>query len=309
MIPAESRRHSGSTLLLWQVGRAVLALGRGDLDARRGGAVGDGSRRGRDDRAAVRRSVRRDAARSSRAATATSTARARLIDDTIDRIEYCSDDMARITARLGSRRARGGRRRPAGARPPGRRGGAPRPRARGRADRAHPAGGRVRRAGRGGGAGHGRGGVRPRHGRAARRARLWTRAAAAWDGLGRPYPVAYARWREAEALMARRDRDGAAAAASDALARARKLGSTWLVEEIESLAARARLQLGDGTPAPAARRVERRRGDDDPFGLTPRERERARPRGRRRHQPRDRRARCTWRRRPPACTCRASSRS
>jgi DNA-binding NarL/FixJ family response regulator len=100
---------------------------------------------------------------------------------------------------------------------------------------------------------------------------LWTRAAAAWDGLGRPYPLSYARWREAEALMARRDREAAATAASDALERARELGSTWLVEEIESLAARARLQLGDGTPTPA---VAASNGDegDDPFGLTPRER-------------------------------------
>jgi DNA-binding NarL/FixJ family response regulator len=72
--------------------------------------------------------------------------------------------------------------------------------------------------------------------------------------------------------MAGRDRDGAARAASEALARARELGSTWLIEEIESLAARARLNLGEATPAPTGAASN---GDaaDDPFGLTPRERD------------------------------------
>src|SRR3954454_16915173 len=60
---------------------------------------------------------------------------------------------------------------------------------------------------------------------------LWNRAAAAWEGLGRPYPVAYARWREAEALMVGRDRDGAARAASDGLSSARRLGRSWASEE------------------------------------------------------------------------------
>jgi DNA-binding CsgD family transcriptional regulator len=103
-------------------------------------------------------------------------------------------------------------------------------------------------------------------------ATLWARAADAWETIGRPYRVAYARWREAETLMAARDRDGAGRAASDALARARQLGSGWLIEEIESLAARARLQLGDQTAAPASAASN---GDEaeDPFGLTPRERD------------------------------------
>jgi DNA-binding NarL/FixJ family response regulator len=72
--------------------------------------------------------------------------------------------------------------------------------------------------------------------------------------------------------MSARDRDGAAQAASEALAAARRLGSAWLTEEVESLAARARLQLGEKAPAPAAAASN---GDeaDDPFGLTPRERD------------------------------------
>ena len=54
--------------------------------------------------------------------------------------------------------------------------------------------------------------------------------------------------------------------------RAPKLGSAWLAEEVESLAARARLQLGEGAALPAAAASN---GDeaDDPFGLTPRERD------------------------------------
>jgi DNA-binding CsgD family transcriptional regulator len=100
---------------------------------------------------------------------------------------------------------------------------------------------------------------------------LWSRAAAAWEALGRPYPAAYARWREAEALMSARDRDGAVRAASDALATARRLGSAWLTEEVESLAARARLSLGDGAVPRAATAAEDE--IDDPFGLTARERD------------------------------------
>ena len=74
--------------------------------------------------------------------------------------------------------------------------------------------------------------------------------------------------------MSRRDRDRATEAASDALRPRAELGSAWLIEEIESLAARARLQLGEGAPATAPAGAASN-GDeaDDPFGLTPRERE------------------------------------
>jgi DNA-binding CsgD family transcriptional regulator len=97
---------------------------------------------------------------------------------------------------------------------------------------------------------------------------LFAAAAARWEALERPYPVAYSRWREAEALLAARDRGGAARAASAALSIARRLGSAWLAEEVESLAARARLQLGGA--APTAPRDEE---PEDPFGLTARERD------------------------------------
>ena len=209
MIPAENRRHSGGTLLLWQVGRATLALGRGDLAlADEALSVMDRAVAGMTEPQFVgpygvmRAELARRNGNIDRARAA--------IDDTIDRIEYCSDDMARITAAAAAGVARRGRRRPARARPPGRRGRAPGARARGRADRAHPPGGGIVRTGGGGGAGDGGGGVRARDGRRGAGHACGSRAASAWESLGRPYPVAYARWREAEALMAARDRDGAA---------------------------------------------------------------------------------------------------
>ena len=90
-----------------------------------------------------------------------------------------------------------------------------------------------------------------------------------WEQLKRPFLASYTRWRQAEALMAAGDREGATHAASEALETARGLGSAWLVEEIESLAARARLQLGGGE-RPAAAPAEE---PEDPFGLTVRERD------------------------------------
>ena len=97
-IPAESRRHTGGTLLLWQVGRATLALGRGDLALAEEALSVMDHVRGRNDRAAVRGAPRRSCVPSWRAGTGTSTRARAAIDDTIDRIEYCSDDLVRITA-------------------------------------------------------------------------------------------------------------------------------------------------------------------------------------------------------------------
>jgi DNA-binding CsgD family transcriptional regulator len=96
---------------------------------------------------------------------------------------------------------------------------------------------------------------------------VWERSAAAWDGLGRPYRAAYSLWRAADSAARARDREGAERAAGAALEIARRLGSDWLVDELEGLAARARLHL-DGVE-PEAAGAE----DDDPFGLTPRERQ------------------------------------
>jgi len=101
-------------------------------------------------------------------------------------------------------------------------------------------------------------------------AERWAEAAARWDALGRPYQAAVARWRHAEALVAVGDRETAAPVAGAALEITERLGAAWLAGELESLAARARLRLGqaDGE-APAVEDD----GSEDPFGLTPRERQ------------------------------------
>jgi len=269
-IPDESRRHSGGTLLLWQVARARLALGRGDLElAEEALGMMDRAVAGMTEpqfvgpHGIMRAELARRNGEPDRARAA--------IDDTIDRIEYCSDDLARITATAA-----------VGLRVEGDAGQAARDRQDAEAEahareRANALIERTRLAAETCGPVEEAelATAEAEYARAtdsAAPSTLWTRAASAWKSLGRPYPAAYARWREAEALMTRRDRDGAARAASDALARARKLGSAWLVDEIESLAARARLQLGDAAPAPTAAATN---GDeaDDPFGLTPRERD------------------------------------
>jgi DNA-binding CsgD family transcriptional regulator/tetratricopeptide (TPR) repeat protein len=99
----------------------------------------------------------------------------------------------------------------------------------------------------------------------------WAKAAVAWDELERPYEAAIARWREAEALVGAGERATAATAACAALETATELGSKWLSDEIRVLAERGRLGL-DGDQASnggAAAAAE----PQDPFGLTPRERQ------------------------------------
>ena len=109
-------------------------------------------------------------------------------------------------------------------------------------------------------------------------AELWRASAAAWEAVERVYRIAVAQAREAEAEVAADDREAAARAAGAALETGRRLGAGWLAGEVEGLVARARLRVdddgdgaavGDGAPdaegeaAPA----------EDPFGLTPRERQ------------------------------------
>jgi DNA-binding CsgD family transcriptional regulator/tetratricopeptide (TPR) repeat protein len=99
----------------------------------------------------------------------------------------------------------------------------------------------------------------------------WAAAASAWDALEWPYEAALARWRRAEAHVNAGDRDAATASAATAVSAARRLGAGWLEREVEGLAARARLRLEPearaGEPEPARTPAE------DPFGLTPRERQ------------------------------------
>jgi DNA-binding CsgD family transcriptional regulator len=75
----------------------------------------------------------------------------------------------------------------------------------------------------------------------------WAAAAAAWTQIGRPLPAAYARWREAEALLADGVSAGSLAALRAVHATAQLLGAVRLVEEIETLARWYRVDL---VPAP-----------------------------------------------------------
>ncbi len=99
----------------------------------------------------------------------------------------------------------------------------------------------------------------------------WDASAEAWDALGWPYPSAYARWRAAEArLAARGDRAAAATALRAARDIGERLGAAPLLAEIGSLAARARIPLGEAEDLP--------QDDTAPdaaveLGLTARERE------------------------------------
>jgi DNA-binding CsgD family transcriptional regulator len=101
---------------------------------------------------------------------------------------------------------------------------------------------------------------------------LWAVAVAAWDALGRPYRAAQALRRKAEAQLARGDRDTAALSAAEALSAAQEIGAEWLASEIEGFALRARLRLepDESSPAPAPAATD---AGEDPFGLTPRERQ------------------------------------
>jgi len=102
-------------------------------------------------------------------------------------------------------------------------------------------------------------------------ARAWLKASAAWEEIEQPYPAAIARWRSAETQVADGDRAAAALLAAEALATAHQLGSRWLASELSGLAERARLDLDQGiaTQRPAPREDDQ----DDPFGLTTRERQ------------------------------------
>jgi DNA-binding CsgD family transcriptional regulator len=96
----------------------------------------------------------------------------------------------------------------------------------------------------------------------------WAAVAASWEALAQPYPAAYARWHQAEALLARGARAAATTALRSAYQTTTRLGAAPLRREVEGLARRARIDLAT-PPAdqPAAAHPA------DPFGLTPRERE------------------------------------
>jgi DNA-binding CsgD family transcriptional regulator len=76
--------------------------------------------------------------------------------------------------------------------------------------------------------------------------RAWAAACDAWKALGCPYPLAYARWRHTEALLAARRRRDATVTLRGAYEAATDLGARPLLAELDRLADRARIH-----PAPA----------------------------------------------------------
>lgn len=94
----------------------------------------------------------------------------------------------------------------------------------------------------------------------------WSRAATAWERIGRPVTAAYCRWREAEATVVSKDRTSRqVAAVRRAHAAAAQLGARCLLAETEDLARVARIDLATSGPEPPPA---------DPWadtGLTPRE--------------------------------------
>jgi ATP/maltotriose-dependent transcriptional regulator MalT len=267
-VPPANSRHYGPTLAYWYTVRSMLALGRGDLATAAQDV--DGLTR------ALRGSTEPQfvaplgmfASELHRRRGDFEVARA-AVDEALDQIEYCSDDFVRITALAA-----------AGLRVEGDAGQVARDRrdpeaeeaARTRAERllervqlAAALGGPVEAAEQAT--------AEAEYARAVGddSTDLWSAAAGAWEAVRRPYPVAYAGWRRAEALAAARDREGAAEAAAEALEGARALGSEWLAAELKSLVARARLRL-DGEE-PASTNGDEPGEPDDPFGLTARERQ------------------------------------
>ena len=99
---------------------------------------------------------------------------------------------------------------------------------------------------------------------------LWDAAARAWEARLSPFQASYARWRQAEAALGRRDRAQAEHALRAAHAIAAGLGAQALQAELEALARRARIALPTAAEEPAA-------GEPPPagtdLGLTARERE------------------------------------
>ncbi|MDT4990762.1 MAG: hypothetical protein QOH97_654 [Actinoplanes sp.] len=101
----------------------------------------------------------------------------------------------------------------------------------------------------------------------------WARAAAVWDKRKQPYPAAYSRLRQAEALFAvKRRRTTATAALREAWTTAQAMGARPFAAEISSVATRARVSLSsDADTVPMARPAA---GPEDELSvLTDRERE------------------------------------
>jgi DNA-binding CsgD family transcriptional regulator len=81
----------------------------------------------------------------------------------------------------------------------------------------------------------------------------WASVEEHWQALQRPFQVAYARFRRAEALLASRgDREAVAHELGEAAATAERLGAEPLRALVHRLATQARISLPDATATPAA---------------------------------------------------------
>jgi DNA-binding CsgD family transcriptional regulator/tetratricopeptide (TPR) repeat protein len=98
----------------------------------------------------------------------------------------------------------------------------------------------------------------------------WSEAAVVWEQLERPPLAAYARWRQAEALVAAgASRTEATIPLREAHSVAVRIGARPLLQELERLAERARLDLA----SPDAEERHAKQGMEELLGLTPREAE------------------------------------
>ncbi|QGN48480.1 helix-turn-helix transcriptional regulator [Micromonospora sp. WMMD558] len=102
---------------------------------------------------------------------------------------------------------------------------------------------------------------------------LWARSVAEWDRRNHPYPAAYSRLRQAEALLARRSRSATAGKLLRAAYQvAQGLGAVPLTSEIRTLAGRARVSLEERDTASGVSAAASCDGDELAV-LTARERE------------------------------------
>ncbi|MGN9776910.1 helix-turn-helix transcriptional regulator [Micromonospora sp. H33] len=103
---------------------------------------------------------------------------------------------------------------------------------------------------------------------------LWARSVAEWDRRNHPYPAAYSRLRQAEALLARRGRSATAGKLLRAAYQvAQGLGAVPLTSEIRTLAGRARVSLEERDTASGASATGTACDGDELAVLTARERE------------------------------------
>jgi len=101
----------------------------------------------------------------------------------------------------------------------------------------------------------------------------WQDAVAACREMHEPFLIAYASFRNAEALSAGGNASAATTAAAEALQLAQQMGAEPLSEDIKALVRRARLRIESGAPTGVADPPPSSEDGTDRFGLTARERE------------------------------------